>query len=70
MLPERPRPPGEDNDKNENEDKSISEQVRLLQAKQKRWLPALGKTEYIILLLSWTSYSIFNVLAYRNGGAG
>jgi hypothetical protein len=69
-LPERPRPP----DTKKTEESSTcgveqeQERKQTQTANRKSWLPSLGRTEYIVLSLCWAFYSIFNVLAYRNGG--
>ena len=69
-LPERPKPL----DPKKIEDGGASgkeqEQERTLAQTLKRtsWMPSLGRSEYIVLSLLWALYSIFNVLAYRNGG--
>jgi hypothetical protein len=69
-LPERPKPP--DTRKTEegvtSTDEREQERTEVEKAKPKSWLPSLGKSEYIVLSLCWASYSIFNMLAYRNSG--
>jgi hypothetical protein len=69
-LPERPKPP--DTKKIEESGASEKEQEQEhtpgKTVKRKSWMPSLGRSEYIVLSLLWALYSIFNVLAYRNGG--
>jgi hypothetical protein len=69
-LPERPKPPDMEKTKEgiTSADKPEQERTEEEKAKSKSWLPSLGRSEYIVLSLCWASYSIFNMLAYRNSG--
>jgi len=68
ILPERPRPPDPEEDETDQTEVRIFEREGPQKVKQNGWWPTLGKAEYIVLSLCWASYSIFNVVAYRNGG--
>ena len=71
-LPERPKPP----DANKTQETRVAagneqgqqEHTQVKMAERKSWLPSLGRSEYIVLSLCWAVYSIYTVLAYRNGG--
>ena len=43
------------------------EHTQVQTTERKSWLP-FGRSECIVLSLCWAFYSIFVVLAYRNGG--
>jgi len=69
MIPARPRPP--DAEKMEDNGASGKEQERertgVQTLKRTSWVPCLGRSEYVVLSLLWTLYSILNVLANHHG---